>query len=164
MIDPSPSLLQHQKAAFWLDVADKLIKFAAVLVGAAWTLMKYKQGRDYANTLELLLTGSIFRKQEIYVQVIATVSNLKESASNHRLQQQGTVCEVLAVKRDLSETLIRVFSVFELYDTIGPGESISDSLQCRLDLPAEDLVWLKIRLRVLSDQHEWNSICLVNIE
>jgi len=35
----------HANAKFWLDVADAIVKFIALLVGAAWALMNYRRGR-----------------------------------------------------------------------------------------------------------------------
>jgi hypothetical protein len=42
----------HPYASFWLDVADKAIKFVAVLVGASWTWINYKRSRRYKRKLE----------------------------------------------------------------------------------------------------------------
>lgn len=163
MLDPLPiSGSSHATAAFWLDISDKFIKFTAVLVGATWTFMNYKRSRTYAQKLELLLAGSMVSKRDNYIEVSAGLKNL--GASRYDVQQKGTGCEVIAIMRDLSERSVKLFSIFESHEWIEPGESIGDLMQCKVAIPAEEIVWLKVHLRVISREIEWNSSCLIRVE
>ncbi len=152
----------HPIASFWLDVADKGIKFFAVLIGAAWTWMNYKRSRVYAKKLELQLSGSIVLKEHLYVEVIAGLKNL--AASKHAVQQEGTRCEILAVMKDMEERRVRLYPVFELHEWIEPGETIDDLIQCQILIPPQDIVWIRINLRVVSGKVEWNTSCLIKVD
>ncbi len=58
MVDVNP----HPELSFALDVADKAIKLAAVLLGGVWTYWNYRKGRKYAQKVELQLTGAVFEQ------------------------------------------------------------------------------------------------------
>lgn len=58
----------HGSASFWQDVADRVIKFLALLAGAAWTLMQYQRSRTYAQKLELELETRMFFKDGPYLE------------------------------------------------------------------------------------------------
>jgi len=124
--------------------------------------MNYRRSRTYAQKLELQVFGNLFRKQDLYLVVTIGLKNL--GASKHPLQQSGTGCEIVAVRRDLSEIFIQLFPVFELQEWLEPGESIIDSKPCRVVLPPEDIVWLRANLRVVLGQVEWNSSCLIEVK
>jgi hypothetical protein len=47
---------------------------------------------------------------------------------------------------------------------IEPGESINDSKVFRIDLPLEEIVWLKMNLRVQSEGREWNLTRHIRVE
>jgi hypothetical protein len=163
MFDPqtlTPDL--YATAKFWLDVIDEFIKATAVFVGALWTWMNYKRSRTYAKKLELQVSGSLFRKQDLYLVVSVGLKNL--GASKHPVQQEGTGCEIVAIRRDLSEVFIQLLPIFQLQEWIEPGESIIDLKQCRVVTAPEEFVWIKANLRVVSGQEEWNSSCLVEVK
>jgi len=163
MIDPSTAASNsHATASFWLDVADKFIKFLAVLVGAAWTWMNYRRSRTYAQKLELLIAGNVVSKRGNYVEISAGLKNL--GASRYEVQQEGTACELIAILGDLSERSVRLFSVFESHNRIEPGETIGDLMQCKIPLPIDEIVWLKMHLRVISGRIEWNSSCPIKVD
>jgi hypothetical protein len=151
----------HATAKFWLDVVDEIIKASAVFVGAAWTWMNYRRSRTYARKLELQLSGSTFRKHGLYIEITAGLKNL--GASRHPVQQEGTTCEILAIAPDLSEIPVRLIPVFELENWIEPGESISDLIQYRIELPPDSIVWLRVNLRIVSKELEWNTSRLIQV-
>jgi hypothetical protein len=160
MINEAPPLL-HPVAAFWLDVSDKMIKLLAVLVAGAWTWMHYSRGRTYAKKLELQISGSVFLKRNLYLEISTGLKNL--GASKYTVQRHGSVCEIVAIMADLSEIPVDIFSPFERHDRIEPGESIGDSRQCLVNLRPEDIVWIQVNLRVISEKTEWNSSYLVKV-
>lgn len=155
---PSP----HSSASFWLDLADRVIKFLALLVGAAWTWMHYRRSRTYAQKLELEAEGRVFFKGSLYLEVLVSLRNL--GASRHALQKKGSSCSVWAVLQDLSEIPVVSESVFELNNWIEPGEPIQDSRVFRIDIPVEPVVWLKVSLRVVSEAGEWNLTRHIKVE
>jgi hypothetical protein len=163
IIDPaSQAANPHQNASFWLDVSDKLIKFVALLIGGAWTWMNFKRSRTYAKKLDLQLAGTVFQRESLFVEITATIKNA--GASRHSVQQRGTTCEILAVRPDLTEVPIRLLTVFEFENWIEPGESISDLVHYRIDLPPDEIIWLRVNLRIVSEELEWNRSCLIRID
>jgi hypothetical protein len=152
----------HATAKFWLGVADEIIKATAVFVGAAWTWINYQRSRTYAKKLELQVSGILLQKQDLYLVITTGLKNL--GASKHLLQQEGTGCEIVAIRKDLSEIFVQLLPVFELQEWLEPGESIIDLKQCRVVMPSDDIVWLRANLRVVLGQVEWNSSCLVEVK
>ena len=102
---------QHGNASFWLELADRIIKFLALLVGAAWTWMHYRRSRTYAQKLELEVEGRIASRHGPYLEVVTVLKNL--GASPHSLQARGTSCTAWAVMEDLSEIFVFSQNVFE---------------------------------------------------
>lgn len=73
---PDPAMLLSPHVSFWLDVADKLIKFAAVCLGGVWTWWNFHKSRTYAQKLELQIAGHVFHQGSLYVDVLATLRNV----------------------------------------------------------------------------------------
>lgn len=135
-----------------LDIADKLLKLAAVALGGVWTYWNYRKSRVYAQKLELALAGDVFGDQHRYVELTVTIKNL--GLSRHLVQQRGSSCEVVAVNSDLTEESLRLFEVFALHEHIEPGETIGDQIAWSLPSTQKEIVWLKINLRVVSGSVE----------
>ena len=152
----------HSGLSFWLDVADKLIKFAAVCLGGVWTWWNFRKSRTYAQKLELQIAGHVFEQGDFYVDVLVTLRNV--GASRYDLEAAGNTCEISVIVENLSEQSLRVFYVFELSDSVEPGAVVSDQLQWRIPFPEEALVWVKIRLRVASNKIEWNESRLFRVK
>ena len=152
----------HSGLSFRLDVADKLIKFAAVCLGGVWTWWNFRKSRTYAQKLELQIAGHVFEQGDFYVDVLVTLRNV--GASRYDLEAAGNTCEISVIFEDLSEQSLRVFYVFELSDSVEPGAVVSDQLQWRIPFPEEALVWVKIRLRVASNKIEWNESRLFRVK
>ena len=155
MPDPNP----HPTLSFALDVADKAIKLAAVLLGGIWTYWNYRKSRTYEQKMELVLSSSILVRTGFYIQISATLKNL--GATVHRVQQEGTYCELIAVFDDLSEQSLRLLSVFTRDQYVEPGETISDRLLSLIEVDTTRMVWLKVELRVTSGSVEWQQSDLI---
>jgi hypothetical protein len=162
MFEGVPSTEFHPTLTFALDLADKLIKLAAVALGGVWTWWNYRKSRTYAQKLDLQLTGDVFFKDGLYVNVAIVLKNL--GAAKHLLQSEGTSCEIVAIRKDLSKEEIRIFPVFTLHDQVEPGESINDHVVWRIETRPADIVWLRIDLRVVSGKVEWNTTSMVRVE
>ena len=154
MVDPLSPADPHLQARFWLDVADKIIKALAVAVGAAWTWMHYHRSRTYAERLELRVTGSVFEKDGLYLEAAIELKNL--GAARHVLQKQGSLCEIFAIRPDMSQVLLTVVSVLQRERWIESGESINDLLHVRLDEAPADTIWVGVNFRVSGKGLEWN--------
>jgi len=159
VLDPAAN--PHQTLSFALDVADKAIKLLAVLLGGIWTYWNYKKSRTYEQKMELQLTGSLFVRNGIFVEIAATLKNL--GGTKQAVQQEGAYCEVTAIFEDLSEKSIRIFRVFSKDEYIEPGESIDDCLLFRLDHDAS-VVWLRINLLVASTSVEWRQVEWIRVD
>jgi hypothetical protein len=163
MIDGSAtSTTAHPTVSFVLDIADEVIKFCAVVIGGLWTWWNYHKSRTYEQRLELEVVGTVFTKRDLYGDIKATVKNI--GATKHRVQQAGTYCEISIVLDDLTEQSVLLFPVFTLNDKIEPGESINDTRCWRVPQPIDNIVWVKLNLRVVSDGVEWNTGCNIRVE
>jgi len=156
------SATPHDTARFWLDVADKAIKFVAVVIGGLWTWWNYRKARTYEQKLELEVDGRIFVRNGLFGDVRATVKNI--GATKHSVSHQGTFCVLSAVRDDLTEERVRLFSVFSSIGKIEPGESMNDTHYWRIHDSPEDIVWIKLTLRVVSNGVEWVSTRLIPVE
>ncbi len=161
MIEVATSDVVHPVLSFWLDVVDKIIKFAAVFLGGIWTYWNYRKSRTYAQKLETELSGNVFFKDGVYVDISTSLTN--RGASKFILQQEGTSCTLSTIRKDLSEIPIRIFRIFIQHDQMEPGDHIHDALYWRIDLPPQEIVWLKIDLRIVSGKVEWNSVALIRV-
>jgi hypothetical protein len=147
-----------------LDIADKLIKLAAVALGGVWTFWNFHKSRTYAAKLDLELTANatpiLYGRGylHIYVNVDTKVTNIGSTRSsiNHEL----TKCTVKSVRDDLREVPERIFPVFAHQDNLEPGESTNDVKFWRIESRSADITWLKIELFVFSDEEElqWKAV------
>jgi hypothetical protein len=157
-----PDANAHPAAAFVLDVLDKAIKASAVFLGGLWTWWNYRKSRTYKLKLELDIAGTVFLRGDLFGDVEAIVRNI--GGAIHPIQQIGTFCELLTVQRDLTEHSIDVFPVFLLSEKIEPNQAIRETLFWRIPQPIEDIVWIKLVLRVVSDGVEWNTSRLIRVD
>jgi hypothetical protein len=155
MIDLPP----HPIASFWLDVADKAIKLAAVLIGGLWTWWNFSKSRIYEQKLELDIIATAFLKSDLYGDAKFTVKNIGEA--KHSVQHTGTFCEIFVIREDLKQESVEVFRVFAHNSSIEPGESINDTAYWRIARPLDGILWVKITLRVISNGVEWFSTRLI---
>jgi hypothetical protein len=158
MIQSTPA---HPTLTFALDIADKLIKLAAVFIGALWTWWNYRKSRTYEQKLELEVVGNAFAKGDLYGDIKVVVKNI--GATKHSLHRAGTVCDLSVIRTDLTEQQIKQFHIFMLEDKIEPGETIDDTRYWRIPQPIHDMLWVRLTLRVVSDGVEWQSSCLIRV-
>lgn len=148
----------HPYGSFWLDVVDKLLKFAALAVGAAWTLMNYKRGRTYEQRLEPSVSGEIFsRSGSDYLLINCRLRNV--GLSKYTIEQRGTGCEILSLSRSGTERL-KVLETFKEHGWIEPGEQIDEPLIMPIPDP-QTFYALRLNLRIVSNATEWNGSCIV---
>jgi len=158
---PPDSPAVHPVLTFWLDVADKLIKFAAVALGGVWTYWNYRKSRTYAQKLELTVSGAAFERQGLCVEITASIKNL--GSSQHLLDPDGSTCEVVAIFADSTEEAVTAFPVFTLHDYIEPSETIGDQAAWRSQLTSAQVLWFKVNLRIVSGKVEWNESHLIRV-
>jgi hypothetical protein len=157
-----PAATPHPTLSFALDVADKVIKLLAVLLGGIWTYWNYKKSRTYAQKMELQMSGSIFSRGDAYVEIAVSLKNL--GAAKHSVQQQGTYCEIAAVFADLTVQSINLSPIFARDEYIEPGETIHDRVLTVLPLDATNIVWIRADMRVVSGRVEWRQSHLLRVE
>ena len=154
--------MAYPTASFWLDIVDKVIKLAAVFLGGLWTYWNYRKSRTYEQKLELEVVGTVFVKKDLYGAVNVIVKNI--GATKHAVQRDGSFCELCVVRDDLTEQSMELFRVFTHNDRIEPGESIADTQYWRIPHPIDDIIWIKLALRIVSNGVEWRSSCLIRVE
>jgi len=151
----------HPVATFWLGVLDEIIKLAAVFIGALWALWNFRKSRTYNQKLDLEIVGTVFIKNDLYGDVLVTAKNI--GASRHIVQKAGSFIEVSVILDDLSEHIVELFQVFTDDDSMEPGESINDTGFWSIAPPIDNIVWVKLDLRVVSKELEWRSSSLVRV-
>jgi hypothetical protein len=62
---------------------------------------------------------------------------------------------------DLTEESIEVIRVFGNNSSIEPTESINDTAYWRIPKPLDGILWVKVKLRVVSNGVEWFSTRLL---
>ncbi|MGD0801035.1 MAG: hypothetical protein ABR906_06950 [Terracidiphilus sp.] len=151
----------HADAKFWLDVADAILKFIALLVGATWTWMNYLRGRTYKRKLELGTAGKLFKRNgKLYLSIVCRLKNVGQS--KYPIEQVGSACQVLAFI-GLKPELFRTYPVFEEHGWIEPGEQIDHPLMMRITVDESKLVGLQIKLIIVSGGIVWTSSCIVEV-
>ncbi len=152
----------HPTLSLILDIIDILFKVAAVVIGGSWTWWNYRKSRIYAQKLELQVVGTVFTRDEtLYGDIRVAVKNI--GATKHEVRHAGSFCELLVVYDDLTEKSMDLFRVFDQDHRIEPGEAMTDTLHWRIPQPFEDIVWIKLNLRVVSYGVEWLSTSLVRV-
>jgi hypothetical protein len=152
----------HPTASFALDVADKVIKFTAVLIGGVWTYRNYRKGRTYEQKLELDVMGTVFVGKTCMATSRSSLETI--GATKHTVQRVGSFSELFIVRDDLTEESMKLLRVFTQNDRIEPGESIAHTQYWRIPQPIDDIAWVKLDLRIVSNGVEWNSSCLIRVE
>ena len=149
----------HANAKFWLEVADAIVKFIALLVGAAWALMNYLRGRTYKRKLELGITGKLFRRNgKLYLSILCRLKNV--GLAVYPIKQEGSACQIFAFMGFKPEH-VRTYPVFTDHGWIEPGEQIEHPLMVRIAVDESKLVGLQIKLIIVSGEIEWNSSCII---
>jgi hypothetical protein len=149
----------HANAKFWLDVADAIVKFIALLVGAAWALMNYLRGRTYKRKLELGIIGKLFRRNgKLYLSILCRLKNV--GLAMYPIQQEGSACQIYAFM-GLKPELVRTYPVFTDHGWIEPGEQIEHPLMVRIAVDESKLVGLQIKLIILSGTIVWTSSSII---
>jgi hypothetical protein len=151
----------HPVATFWLGVLDEIIKLAAVFIGGLWALWNFRKSRTYQQKLRLEIVGTVFIKNDLYGDVLVTAKNI--GASRHVVQKAGSFIEISVILDDLSEHIVELFRVFNDDDSMEPGESINDTKIWSIAPPFDNIVWVRLSLRVLSNGVDWRWSSLVRV-
>jgi hypothetical protein len=145
----------HPQLNFALDVADKVIKLAAVALGGIWTYWNYRKSRTYEQKLDLNIVGTVFTLGDLYGDVKLTVKNIGNT--QHIVDHAGTACELSIIRDDLSEESVEFFEVFTENDRLEPGESMIDTLCWSVPSSVDSILWVKLTLVVVSGGVQWIS-------
>lgn len=156
-----PDAPLHPVATFWLGVLDEIIKLTAVFIGAWWTLWNFRKSRTYNQKLDLEIVGTVFIKNDLFGDVLVTAKNI--GASRHIVQKAGSFIEISVILDDLSEHIVELFQVFTSDEGIEPGESINDTKYWSIAQPIDNIVWVRVTLRVVSNAVEWEWSSLVRV-
>lgn len=149
----------HPSLTLALDLADKVIKLIAVILGGLWTYWNYRKSRTYEQKLELEVDGTVFTRGDLYCDVKLTAKNIGNA--KHRVEHEETFCEVSIIRADLTEEAIQLFDVFTEEDSLEPGESMIDTLYWSVPAPADSILWVKLTLLVASNGVQWSSTELI---
>ncbi len=91
-----------------------------------------------------------------------TVKNI--GAAKHEVQRKGTFCVLSTIDADLTEHDIHIFPIFTSRTRIEPEELIDDTICWRIDRPIENAVWIKLRLRLISNGVEWHTSDMIRVD
>jgi hypothetical protein len=151
----------HPVATFWLGVLDEIIKLIAVLIGGLWALWNFRKSRTYQQKLQLEIVSTVFIENDLYGDVLVTAKNI--GASRHVVQKAGSFIEISVILDDLSEHIVELFRVFTDEDSMEPGESINDTKFWSIAPPFDNIVWVRLSLRILSNGVDWRWSSLVRV-
>ena len=169
LFDPVPQAAAHSSLSAVLDIVDKVVKVAAVLIAAAWGYLNYRRGRTFKRRLEPRISGKIIFSNGAWL--LCGEAELKNvGLSVVTIEQKGTaiVVDDLAVASDgagssrVASERVAVLEVFKAHGWIEPGESIKQSFLNTLPSRA-DRVAARLRLRVVSHNTEWNDDSVAEI-
>lgn len=155
----------HPYGSFWLDVADKAIKGAAVIVAGVWTLINFERARTFRRKLEPKVSAQLFKiATDNFLVVTCRLKNVGQS--KYPIRQKGTAVEIVSLEATGRGTPV-VSRIFEKHDWVEPGEEIEQSLIFPVPDP-QTLVAFEVSLRVVSENEldaaaiEWNASCLAS--
>jgi hypothetical protein len=154
-----------------LDIIDKLVKIAAVIVGAIWAYLNYVRGRTFKKRLELKICGkTVCRSATLLLSGSAELKNV--GLSKVAIEQRGTAILIYDLKAatlpekepiNAVEERTLVLSVFENHGWIEPGETIQQSFL--LQLPEiQERIGIKLELRIVAAHIEWNANSIIELE
>ncbi len=155
-----------------LDVVDKIVKIAAVILGGLWTYLNYARGRTFKRRLEPKIAGKIAQGVNGGIWLISGVAQVKNvGLSKVDIEASGTAVLVEDLIRANTQAGIPVLvstevpggtlGIFERHRWIEPGETIEESFA--LPLPSRvDRATVRLRLRIVSRHKffrslEWNA-------
>jgi hypothetical protein len=158
--------------AITLDVVDKGVKIAAVLIGGIWTYLNYARGRTFRRRLEPCISGKISPGVSAGAWMVSGIAQVKNvGLSKVDIEKEPTAIMiddlVLGATAKGTPKLLEqripggVFDVFDLHRWIEPGETIEQSFA--VPLPANpNRAGVKLRLRIVSRHKffksiEWNA-------
>jgi hypothetical protein len=163
LFDPVPQATAHSSLSAVLDIVDKVVKVAAVLIAAAWGYLNYRRGRTFKRRLEPRISGKIFFRDGTWL--LCGEAELKNvGLSVVTIEQKGTaiiVDDCLVVTGEggssrVAQERVAVLEVFKAHGWIEPGESIKQSFLNALPSRA-DRVAARLRIRIVSHKTEWND-------
>jgi hypothetical protein len=167
--DPVPQSAAHYSLSAVLDIVDKAVKVAAVLIAAAWGYLNYRRGRTFKRRLEPRISGKIFCRDGTWL--LCGEAELKNvGLSVVTIEQKGTAilvddCVMVTDPSSSSRVVqerVAVLEVFKAHGWIEPGESIKQSFLNALPSRA-DRVAARLRIRIVSHKTEWNDDSIAEI-
>jgi hypothetical protein len=145
----SPSALDNVKTA--AAAFQAVVTAVAIVVGGVWAYFKFVKERTYRPRLEVGMAGEWCDVQGTrLLHARVTVKNIGTSVVT--LRQKGTglrlsrVASIPVLPGAVGWTKVKAFSIFEEHSWIEPGETISDDLLLRADIPAAEPTLLETRL------------------
>jgi hypothetical protein len=157
----------HATAKFWLGVADSVIKGLAIVVGGFWTYLNYRRGRTFSKRLEPDISGHLFMQNERHFLFIqCRLKNV--GLSKVQLDQKGSACMIFALTPDNLNppedgTPEDIFSVFKEHEWIEAGEPIAHDEIVPADFYSEDLVGIRVTMRLVSKDIDWTVSRIIDV-
>jgi hypothetical protein len=151
------------------DVFDVLKNVATIIAfgaGSVWAYFNFFKGRTYRSRLEPKVSGKIIsRNGAYYLIVTAQLENV--GLSDVRIDQKGSALRVFAYAvgerpskaRSVEQSRLITLSIFEDHGWIEPGELIED--QRLIAISNVEYIALQIKLRLVSNEIEWNSAAII---
>ena len=137
-----------------------------LIIGGLWAYYKFFKGRTFRPRLELGVAGNAWHADYL-TPVIASVQIKNVGLSKLELTQEGSGLRVLShalAKPEKAPAVVEwewqsTVPVFEKHKWIEPGETISD--QALFALGRLDHAAIRLELRIVSHEIEWNSLTII---
>jgi hypothetical protein len=137
-----------------------------LIIGGMWAYYKFFKGRTFRPRLELSVAGKAWHSKNVtHLTASAEIKNV--GLSKLELSQEGSALRIFShalTKPEGTPAVVEwerliTLPVFEKHKWIEPGETISD--QMLMALPDNDQSAIKLELRIVSNEIEWNSLTII---
>lgn len=161
-----------------LDVIDRVVKIAAVILGGIWTYLNYVRGRTFKRRLELKISGKVSPGVGACVWMVSGAAQAKNvGLSKVDIEASGTAIVIDDMVPGASkkgapkivEVEIRggVLGIFDRHRWIEPGETIEESFVAPLPV-RDNRAAVRLRLRIVSRHRifkniEWNADAIAEL-
>lgn len=153
-------MIDWTKVAFGLDVAEKILKIVAYIVGAGWVYFNFFKGRTYRPRLETRVSGQLCRRgSPELVQVTFEVKNV--GLSKVDVAQTGTAMRLLAYDPDTAGGWrhLQTLDILVRHGWIEPGEVVIEQALHAVELTK--ICAVKVEIVITGETTMWEASAIL---
>jgi hypothetical protein len=139
-----------------LDIAEKVARLLAYLVGAAWVYFNFFKGRTYRPRLEAKVLGELSRRGD--PELVRAIIQLKNvGLGKVDIQKRGTALRVLAFDQSVKGNWrhISTLPILEHHAWIEPNELVEEQTVWPIDL--KDIPAVRLEVIVTGRKTMWEA-------